>query len=326
MLLCLVVVVVVVGFRDTATIGNAYGLAVITVMFVTTLLMFLIISTVWKRDVFLAFLFVAIFGFVELSYFGACLAKAHKGGWFPLVVSAVVVSLMSAWHYGESKRHAFELENKVSLDSLLSLGTARVPEICLVCSHVTSVVPPMFAHFVTNFPAFHQILIFVTVHSLMIPKVPVIDRFHVSRIGSPDVPLFWCIVRYGYKDIGDNYKFETQLIEKITEFLKCELNSKEMVILEQSLPGAKTQRRKEPRLQCLQEASEDVNELMKAKEAGVTYMMGHTWVIAREASCILKKLVINYVYGFLRRNSRCPATSLGIPHSALIEVGMVYRV
>ncbi|KAJ6916648.1 hypothetical protein NC652_019154 [Populus alba x Populus x berolinensis] len=56
MLLCLVVVV---GFRDTATIGNAYGLAVITVMFVTALLMFLIISTVWKRDVFLAFLFVA---------------------------------------------------------------------------------------------------------------------------------------------------------------------------------------------------------------------------------------------------------------------------
>jgi len=171
------------------------GLAVITVMFVTTLLMYLIISTVWKRDVFLAFLFVAIFGFVELSYFGACLAKVHKGGWFPLVVSAVVVSLMSVWHYGESKKQAFELENKVSLDSLLSLGIARVPGICLVCSHVTSGVPPMFAHFVTNFPAFHQILIFVTVQSLMIPKVPVIDRFHVSRIGPPDVHLFRCIVR-----------------------------------------------------------------------------------------------------------------------------------
>jgi KUP system potassium uptake protein len=72
---------------------------------------------------------------------------------------------MSVWHYGESKKQAFELENKVSLDSLLSLG------ICLVCSHVTSGVPPMFAHFVTNFPAFHQILIFVTVQFLMIPKL-----------------------------------------------------------------------------------------------------------------------------------------------------------
>ncbi|KAJ6919079.1 hypothetical protein NC651_013129 [Populus alba x Populus x berolinensis] len=164
MILCLAVVA---GFRDAATIGNAYGLAVITVMFVTTLLMFLIISTVWKKHVFLAFLFVVIFGFVELSYFDACLAKLHKGGWFPLVVSAVVSSLMSIWHYGTIKKQAFELENKVSLDCLLRLGTcmgiAMVPGVCLVYSHVTSGVPPMFAHFVTNFPAFHQILIFVTI-------------------------------------------------------------------------------------------------------------------------------------------------------------------
>jgi len=138
------------------------GLAVITVMLVTTLLMFLIISTVWKKHVFLAFLFVVIFGFVELSYIDACLAKLHKGGWFPLVVSAVVLSLMSIWHYGTIKKQAFELENKVSLDCLLrlgpSMGIARVPGVCLVYSHVTSGVPPMFAHFVTNFPAFHQIL------------------------------------------------------------------------------------------------------------------------------------------------------------------------
>ena len=47
--------------------------------------------------------------------------------------------------------------------------------------------------------------------------------------------FFLTFVRYGYKDIRDSYEFETQLIEKITEFLKCELNSKEMVILEHSL-------------------------------------------------------------------------------------------
>ncbi|KAL9393757.1 hypothetical protein Peur_013042 [Populus x canadensis] len=322
MILCLAVVV---GFRDTATIGNAYGLAVITVMFVTTLLMFLIISTVWNKHVFLAFLFVVIFGFVELSYFDACLAKLHKGGWFPIVVSAVVLSLMSIWHYGTIKKQAFELENKVSLDCLLRLGPcmgiARVPGVCLVYSHVTSGVPPMFAHFVTNFPAFHQILIFVTIQSLIVPKVPVSDRFHVSRIGPPEVPLF----RYGYKDIRDSYAFETQLIEKMSEFLKRDLSSEQMVVIEQCLHGVKTRRSRELRFQC-QEASEDVNELMEAEEAGVVYMIGHTCVISNEASCILKKFVINVVYGFLRRNSRSSAASLGIPHAALIEVGRVYRV
>ncbi|XP_040938006.1 probable potassium transporter 13 [Gossypium hirsutum] len=83
MLLCLLVLI---GFRDTNTIGNAYGLAVITVMFVTNCLMFLIIITVWNRSFFLALLFVLTFGSVELLYFSACLAKVRKGGWLPLLV------------------------------------------------------------------------------------------------------------------------------------------------------------------------------------------------------------------------------------------------
>ncbi|KAJ6996856.1 hypothetical protein NC653_013442 [Populus alba x Populus x berolinensis] len=116
-------------------------------------------------------------------------------------------------------------------------------------------------------------------------------------------------VMYGYKDIRDSYAFETQLIEKISEFLKRYLSSKQMVVIEQSLHGAKTRRSGELRFQC-QEASEDVNELMEAEEAGVVYMIGHTCVISNEASCILKKFVINVVYGFLRRHSRSPAASV----------------
>lgn len=48
MSLCLAVTI---GFRDTEMIGNAYGLAVILVMFTTTCLMFLVITTVWNRSV-----------------------------------------------------------------------------------------------------------------------------------------------------------------------------------------------------------------------------------------------------------------------------------
>lgn len=172
----------------------------IIVMLITTFLMFLIIITVWNQNVLVAFLFVLIFGFVELSYFCASLAKVHKGGWLPLVVSVVILSLMSIWHYGTMKKQAFELDNKISLESLLSLGSSmgitRVPGICLVYSSLTSGVPPMFAHFVTNFPAFHHILIFVSLQPLMVPKVSVGELFHIGRIGPPEFSLFQCIVRY----------------------------------------------------------------------------------------------------------------------------------
>ncbi|XP_020539758.1 probable potassium transporter 13 isoform X2 [Jatropha curcas] len=326
MMLCLAVVI---GFRDTAMIGNAYGLAVIAVMLVTTLLMFLIISTVWKRNVLWAVLFVLVFGFVESSYFISCLAKVHKGGWLPLVVSLVILSLMAIWNYGTSKKLAFELENKVGLDSLLSLGSnlgiRRVPGICLVYSDVTSGVPPMFSHFVTNFPAFHQILIFVTLQSVMIPKVPPGERFHVARVGPPEFSLFRCIVRYGYKDMRDCHELETQLIENFSGFLKWERHSKEMAIAEPVENNSRPSGRRVS-FQLTWEANKEVGELMEAKEAGVSYMMSNISVRASEASSFLKKFAIDIVYDFLRRNSRCPATSLGLPHASLIQVGMVYRV
>ncbi|OMO88353.1 potassium transporter [Corchorus capsularis] len=337
MLLCLAVVI---GFRDTDMIGNAYGLAVITVMFVTTCLMFLIITTVWNQSVFLALLFVLTFGSVELLYFSACLAKVHKGGWLPLLVSAVIMSLMLIWHYGTSKKQSFELQNKVSLDSFAALGPGlgitRIPGIGLVYSNVSSGIPPMFAHFIASFPAFHQILIFVTLQNVMVPKVAAENRFVISRFGPAEFCFYRCTVRFGYKDVGDSYDFETQLIEKVSEFLKCEplsISSEDFASMGQSqfpaaaastigdynqiIAGGTGQRA---------ESSNEIHELMEAKESGMAYMMANTHIIANSTSSFIKKIVINIIYGFLRRNSRRPAVALGIPHISLIEIGMLYYV
>ncbi|KAK6916919.1 Potassium transporter [Dillenia turbinata] len=340
---------IVIGFRDTAMIGNAYGLAVIIVMFVTTCLMFLVIITVWKRAVLLAVLFVICFGSVELFYLSSCLNKVHKGGWLPLLISLVVLSIMCIWHYGTIKKNSFEVENKVTLDTLLSLGpnlsTKRVPGIGLIYSSVTSGVPPMFAHFVANFPAFHNIVIFVTIQSLTVPTIPACERFVVSRMGPPASRLFRCVVRYGYKDTRkDVYTFENHLIETLGEFLQCKANGieegdngVEMAVMRQpSSPrmdgvsvhpesGVGGGRRK-VRFQCMDKTSKEMAELEEAREAGLAYVMGNTCVIASETSSWLKKFVINIVYGFLRRNCRRPATALGVPHRCLIEVGMVYVV
>ena len=168
-------------------------------MFVTTCLMFLVISTVWNQNVLMAALFVVIFGSIELLYFSACIAKVHEGGWLPLLFSLIILTLMVVWQYGTSRKQVFEIENKVSFERLLSispsLGIVRVPGIALVYSSLAATVPPTFAHFVINFPALHQILVFVTLESSMVPKVPDSDRIHVGRIGPPDFRAFWCIVR-----------------------------------------------------------------------------------------------------------------------------------
>ena len=69
-----------------------------------------------------------------------------------------------------------------------------------------------------------------------------------------------------------------------------------------------------------------VERLSEAKQMGVAYMIGNTRVVAREESSFLKKFAINLIYRFLRQNCQRPAVALGIPHTSLIEVGMVYYI
>lgn len=71
---------------------------------------------------------------------------------------------------------------------------------------------------------------------------------------------------------------------------------------------------------------EELLHLIQAKEAGVAYIMGHSYVKARKSSSFLKKLVIDVGYSFLRKNCRGPSVALNIPHISLIEVGMIYYV
>ncbi|XP_074294370.1 potassium transporter 4-like isoform X1 [Silene latifolia] len=71
---------------------------------------------------------------------------------------------------------------------------------------------------------------------------------------------------------------------------------------------------------------DELVDLVEAKEAGVAYIMGHSYVKARRSSSFMKKLAIDIGYSFLRKNCRGPAVALNIPHISLIEVGMIYYV
>ena len=71
---------------------------------------------------------------------------------------------------------------------------------------------------------------------------------------------------------------------------------------------------------------EEFEKLKEAKEKGVVYILGHSYVEASNASSVVKKLAINVVYTFLRRICRGPGVVLHIPQENSIEIGVVYRV
>lgn len=357
-----------------------------TVMFITTFLMSLIMVFVWKRSIVLASAFLLFFWLIEGVYLSASLMKFPQGGWVSVVLSLVFLFIMFVWHYGTCKKYSFDLHNKVALKWLLglgpSLGIVRVPGIGLIYSELATGVPSIFSHFVTNLPAFHSVLVFVCVKSVPVPHVPPEERFLIGRICPRPYRMYRCIVRYGYKDIQrDDGNFEDQLIQSIAEFIQMEAvepqlpssesssfdgrmavvstrtiqSSSSLVIYTEEDFGTNhsIQSSKSPILQSLRSSYADENkqirrrqvrfqvaespamdpavreelvDLIQAKEAGVAYILGHSYVKARRSSSFLKKIAIDIAYSFLRKNCRAPSVALNIPHISLIEVGMIYYV
>ncbi|KAL5569625.1 hypothetical protein UlMin_026200 [Ulmus minor] len=222
MILCIAVTI---GFRDTKHLGNASGLAVMTVMLVTTCLTSLVIIICWEKPPILALAFLLFFGSVELLYFSASLTKFTEGAWLPILLALFLMTIMFVWHYATIKKYEFDLHNKVSLEWLLalgpSLGIARVPGIGLVFTDLTSGIPANFSRFVTNLPAFHRILVFVCVKSVPVPFVPPAERYLVGRVGPAAHRSYRCIVRYGYRDVHQDVdSFESELVDRLSDFIR----------------------------------------------------------------------------------------------------------
>ncbi|XP_024983976.1 potassium transporter 4-like [Cynara cardunculus var. scolymus] len=384
-ILMILTLLITVGFQDTTQVGNAYGLACMTVMFITTFLMGLVITFVWQKNVIYGMSFLLFFGFIEGVYLSAAIRKAPQGGWVSLLLACVFMFIMFVWHYGTRRKYKHDMHNKVQLKWLLnlgpSLGIVRVPGIGLIYSELATGIPSIFSHFVMNLPAFHNVLVFVCVKYVPVPFVSLDERYLIGRVCPRPYRMYRCIMRYGYKDIPkDDENFENQLTQSIAEFIQMEavepqspnseassFDGRMAVISSRSIESRPaliisdhvdpTENMKSSRLKILrgwydeEKAAEEMNPrrrvrfevaprngdvdggvrdellaLVEAKEAGVAYITGFSYIKARKASSLLKKFVIDVVYSFLRKNCRRPAVALHIPHISLIEVGMMYYV
>ena len=196
-------------------------------MLVTTILTSLAIVECWHRPPLLAFAFLLFFGSIEALYFSASLIKFLEGAWLPILLALILMAVMLIWHYTTIKKYEFDLHNKVTLEWLLALGDklgmVRVPGIGLVYTDLTSGVPANFSRFVTNLPAFHQVLVFVCVKSVPVPHVFPAERYLIGRVGPPGHRSYRCIVRYGYRDVHQDVdSFETELVETLATFIKLD--------------------------------------------------------------------------------------------------------
>ncbi|XP_016539227.2 potassium transporter 7 isoform X2 [Capsicum annuum] len=367
--------VLVCSISNIYEIGNAYAIAELGVMMMTTILVTIVMLLIWQINILIVLSFVIIFLGLELTFFSSVLWSVGDGSWIILVFAVVLFLIMYIWNYGSKLKYETEVKEKMSMDLLRelgpNLGTIRAPGIGLLYNELAKGIPAIFGHFLTTLPAVHSMVIFVCIKYVPVPVVPQNERFLFRRVCPRSYHIFRCVARYGYKDARkeNHHTFEQLLIESLEKFIRREAQERSLesdgegsdseeysfsrvlvapngsvyslgvplladfrdtgkAVMEESTseelkPGTSSESLMSEADQSLEK---ELSFIRKAKESGVVYLLGHGDIRARKDSWFIKKLIINYFYAFLRKNSRRGTANLSVPHSHLLQVGMQYMV
>ncbi len=208
-----VVIVLAVGmFKSSSNLAAAYGIAVCTDMLITTILTFFVIRYRWKYPLALCLLATGFFFAVDFLFWASNLLKLFEGGWFPLVIGAVIFVLMGTWKDGRallnSKIKADALDLRGFLDSVFISPPARVDGTAVFLTAAVGTVPNALLHNLKHNKVLHQTNLFVTVRNHQVPWIGLDKRIEIERLGHD---CWQVLIHYGFKNDPDVPKALQQL-------------------------------------------------------------------------------------------------------------------
>jgi len=198
--LLVAIIILMLGFRSSDNLGAAYGIAVSGMMAITTGLAFLYMrSQGWSRVV--AIPVFAAFLVVDLTFFSANLLKIAEGGWFPIVVAAVVFTVMATWWRG--RRLLTELRARDALplrqfvEGLKPERPARVPGSAIFMTRDLANVPVALLHALKHYKVLHERVVMMQVETQDVPHVPDEQRLDIEELGKG---FYRIRIRHGFMD------------------------------------------------------------------------------------------------------------------------------
>ncbi|RWN08423.1 potassium transporter Kup [Mesorhizobium sp.] len=186
MLLALVVMLLVVGFGESSKLASAYGISVTGNMLVTNILLYVVMTRIWKWPLGVAIALMAVFVFIDTGFFAANIVKVFEGGWASLAIAAVIVMTMWTWIRGT--RYLFDKtrRNEIPLDSLAGNLLKRKPQLmsgtAVFLTSDPASAPTALMHSLKHYKVLHEQNVILSVVTAQQPVVPDSDRVKMKTI------------------------------------------------------------------------------------------------------------------------------------------------
>ncbi len=194
------VLILVLTFRSSSNLAAAYGIAVTGAMAIDTVLIAVVLITMWKWNRFLAGALVVVFGAVDLGYFSSNLTKIPAGGWFPLLVGAIAFTFLTTWAKGRQLMIARMNEASLPMEIFIKSAApsaARVPGTAVFMTSASSGVPHALLHNLKHNKILHERVVLLTVRIEDVPYVSEEKRLETKDYGAG---FFRVLLRYGFME------------------------------------------------------------------------------------------------------------------------------
>jgi KUP system potassium uptake protein len=200
-LLMVACVALVLGFRESSSLADAYGIAVTGTMAITSMLFYFVARDLWKWGALRAGALLALFLCFDLSFFISCSVKIAHGGWFPLTVATAVFTIMLTWKKGRTllaeRIAADALPLGIFLADIEATKPYRVPGVAVFLSSTRRGTPNVLLHHFKHNKVLHKEVVILSITTDAVPEVPDDDKVRVKSFGQG----FWGVTaHYGFKE------------------------------------------------------------------------------------------------------------------------------
>ncbi|WP_192245480.1 potassium transporter Kup [Mesorhizobium silamurunense] len=186
LLLALVVMLLVVGFGESSRLASAYGISVTGNMLVTTTLLFVVMTRIWKWNIWPAVALTAVFALIDIGFFASNIVKVFEGGWSSLAVGFAIV--MAMWTWVRGSRYLFDKtrRNEIPLDFLAANLLKKKPQLVsgtavFLTSDPLSA-PTALMHSLKHYKVLHEQNVILSVVTAPQPVVPDSERVKMETV------------------------------------------------------------------------------------------------------------------------------------------------
>src|SRR6266487_4064963 len=203
-MLMVLTIALVFGFQSSSNLAGAYGVALSTLMALTTVMFYVMSREVWGWSFAKAAAVSGLFLVVDLTFLAANALKIWHGGWVPLVIAIALYFVMITWKRGREILAKRMMEKTVPLKLLLADLAAeppvRVPGTAVFMYGSSDGTPPALVLNLTHNKVLHEKIVFLTVVTEDVPHVGAEQRATVKRSGKG---FHSVVARYGFMQDPD---------------------------------------------------------------------------------------------------------------------------